>query len=236
MEWTRLGGEDALEPRFSIVKTGNPVAATPHGRRVALGSDLSRVRCPTCGAGMWSEYLMEHVAWCKPRSQEPGTRSRSAPRSSPPPAHLHRPPSSAPTLAGARERTIARSQGRRARAAADREEQRLLLAENSERCAACGAVLRRGRLERHQRRAHDLATPPLAPARLARTPARAGRSSRSEDHTSPAVDDREAARSWVDSTRTDRADATRGLGYLAREGGRFGSSPAFDAMDDESGA
>jgi hypothetical protein len=33
----------------------------------------------------------------------------------------------------------------------------------------------------------------------------------------------------------DRMDATRGMGFFARENGRFGSHPIHDGFDDESG-
>ncbi len=104
-------------------------------------------------------------------------------------------------------------------------------------CRECRSVVRRDRLATHLRRVHG-----QREQTVIRRPASAGtpagdRAAMRRVREASASRTNPAEGRWEGGGAERRGpDGSNGTGFFAREDGRFGSYPSFDAMDDESGA
>lgn len=97
------------------------------------------------------------------------------------------------------------------------------------RCSVCGVAIRTSRLKRHATRCPGRTT------RVSRPQRRRSQQRRSPKRSAFWVTKRRIVQTLDDALgRRDRRDATRDY-YWFRENGRWGSHPAHDGFDDESG-
>ncbi len=232
-------------PRCGLNVRGDRLRFHACGARAAIAADKPRKRplvpCPDCGAAVLPPRLEGHRRERCPMRPTAAADGGTAPA----PADSANQQIGVSSDLGAGAALSKRKSKPAQRPRTERPPRRSALAA----CPRCLVPVHWDRLSAHLYEAHRLevfgsglrrAQKPPTPSRQSPTrgPRAAGARTAAPAKSDAGGDEQRdgpAAR-WGDSTRTDREDAAAGIGFLAREGGRFGSFPSFDAMDDESGA